>query len=708
MRAFVTVTSTIAGYSAATFNVPKVVNAFRTGYAARMQVPLGRVMLTNFADARRRLAAAAAAAAAPTEHEQRRRLASSVKFDIVVELASDAEATTYESKVVAASGADVTQDFADALTAAGFTPPTSLAVTKTAPTKQALTSAPTPAPPAPTPPRAKYTPSSVVKTLHGYMVAMPAGRGVGDTFDPAKTVEAAGTVLAVAVGGGVAVLLLWGLFLLCHKCCPYCKCCYRAKLWAERPCRAKAVVTLLFLLFAGLMCGSIKGRNSFHKAADVLVPALSGSAELFTEMEGGAGGMVAASTALDAGYAALTAGCVGTAAGVCAACPYPGAAAAGVTKVQWDAAARNALVGATGAGGAAGAMAPQLSTFKSKGAELLAMTKGQGATVSKIASSIGTDGKKYIDLGIAAVVAFGLAVALLGVLGTWCMSRRTGTGRCCSLSTLLLLAAQALGFLFLVLLVALVGIQASASAVFAEVCHYSALSLLVISRSSTYSLTHSLLYLFAHQVCYQPVPETAMLDVLTQSGRYNVLAPGAFDVPTLKYYMTCNGANELDAKLGTAAAQIAGLRPELDKTDKCDTSGLAGAVPAAAAAMTTVRYTVACPRISNLLLAFTRDAVCTHMVDGLYFLWTAQAAGGVFLALALVMMRLAQQGFHASAAHEKKKEQQTGNHPVYKGPSSVVKFGNFMKEHDEFAGAMSSVVAGGAPRRRRAVQDSVV
>ena len=342
------------------------------------------------------------------------------------------------------------------------------------------------------------------------------------------------------------------------------------------------------------------------------------------------------------------------------ACPWPGDEAKNGREADWDKSARTLLIGSDANGGAAATMRPQIATFKEQGGKLHKMLKGQGAQLQKISDSMAKDGKKYIDAFIGVTIAFGFLVAALGIVGVWCLSEKKG----CHFSSLFLVLAQVLGLLFVVLLIVLVTLQASTSAFLAE-------------------------------VCYQPVPETAMLDVLTQSGRYNVLAPGAFDVPTLKYYMTCDGTNELDAKLGTAAAQIAGLGPELDKADKCDTSGLAGAVPAAAAAMTTVRYTVACPRISNLLLAFTRDAVCTHMVDGLYFLWTAQAAGGVFLVLALVMMRLAQQGFHESAAHEKKEQQkqqqQKGKRPVYKGHSSVV------KEH-ELAGAMSSVVAGGPPR----------
>lgn len=62
--------------------------------------------------------------------------------------------------------------------------------------------------------------------------------------------------------------------------------------------------------------------------------------------------------------------------------------------------------------------------------------------------------------------------------------------------------------------------------------------------------------------------------------------------------------------------------------------------------MATVQYALDCPRVNDLLLTFTRDAVCTHMVDGLFFLWAVQAASGVFLIIALVIMRLVMQSFY--------------------------------------------------------------
>ena len=614
MRSTVTVAMTITGYNIVTFNTPAITLAFRTAYAARMGVGIGDVRITNIASARRRRLAAAA------EHEEdgdkadekaRRRLASSVTFDIVVDFASDAAASAYATTVQAQSGTTIAVDFKNALTEAGETPPASLAVMKATPGKQSVTSAPTPAPRKPVVTHAAYTPSANVKTLHGYLTRLPGDYSVGETFDPEKTVEAGAVFMLVAAGAGIVVLLLWLLFIFCHSCCKSCKCCYRASLSRSHQRRNKVAQSIIFLLFAGLLCGSIKGRFSFHKAADALVPALQGTAELFVEMENGVDGMIAAGLQVGAGFDALTAPPSNCAGGVCAACPYPGAAAAGGTdKETWDTQAFDKLVGT---GGAATAMAPQVSAFRSKGAAMKAQIAGLVDNVREIADKVGTDGKKYVDFGIGAVVLFGLVICMLGLVGTWCLSN----AGCCNLSALLAVLAQLSGFLFLVLLIVLVAIQASASTIFAE-------------------------------VCYQPVPETAMIDLLTQSWSglgWTVLDKGSFDVPTLKYYMTCEGTNELEAKLGNATAAIAALGPELAKVKSCDTAGLKGALPTAETAMATVQYTVSCPHINDLLLTFTRDAVCTHMVDGLYFLWAAQAASGVFLVFALVMMDLAQQSF---------------------------------------------------------------
>ena len=193
------------------------------------------------------------------------------------------------------------------------------------------------------------------------------------------------------------------------------------------------------------------------------------------------------------------------------------------------------------------------------------------------------------------------------------------------LSALFLILAQFLGVVFVLLLIVLVAVQATASAALGE-------------------------------VCYQPVPETALIDTLTENldvfGTFEiqVLNKNSFDLPTLNYYMTCNGTtpNPLGVKLESAIDQVIGLDPELRRVQECDTLALRKVIPDASASMAIVQYALDCSRITPLLLSFTRDAVCTHMVDGLFFLWTVQAASGVFLILALIIMRLVMQSFYVT------------------------------------------------------------
>ena len=610
MRSDVKVPVTVTGYTTTTFTAA-VLNAYRTAWSAKTGANLGDVDVRNVASARRRLSALELRSAAGHGSSSsggggggRLLAATSVKFDVFVSLKDPTAASDYETRVQNVGDAELLQSFGEALTAAVEPLPAGLATTKSAPSSVPITSAPTPVPPPAVVPRAPYAPSDTVKTLHKYM--KNTGR-VEEQYDPKKTVEAAGAVAVVAAVAGVLMLLLYVLFVFCQKCCKCCKCCYKAHLSEAHHCRAKVIQTLLFLLFCGLLCGSVKGRDSFHKAADTLAPALSQTAGLFNEMEAGAVGMVASSGQFDTGFTTLTA-CSPT---KCGACPWPGDEAKNGREADWDKSARTLLIGSGGNGGAAATMRPQIATFREQGGNLHKMLKGQGAQLQKISDSMAKDGKKYIDAFIGVTIAFGFLVAAFGIVGVWCLSDKKG----CHFSSLFLVLAQVLGLLFVVLLIVLVTLQASTSAFLAE-------------------------------VCYQPVPETTLIDTLTQEGTYNVLKTEQFDVPTLKYYFTCNGTNALGTKLEAAMDQIAGLDPELRRVQECDTLALRKAVPGASAAMANVQYALSCPRVQSLLLTFTRDAVCTHMVDGLFFLWAVQASAGMFLIVALFVMRLVMQSFH--------------------------------------------------------------
>ena len=64
--------------------------------------------------------------------------------------------------------------------------------------------------------------------------------------------------------------------------------------------------SVVFLVFAGLMLATVKGRNSFHDATDILRLTLNDSSAIFTTMETASAQMAAQSAALDGGFATLT------------------------------------------------------------------------------------------------------------------------------------------------------------------------------------------------------------------------------------------------------------------------------------------------------------------------------------------------------------------------------------------------------------------
>jgi hypothetical protein len=616
MRSDVKTPATVTGYTLVTFT-GAVLGAYRTAWSAKTGANLGDVDVRNIASARR-LAAIELRSAAGHGRLSRALVGASgsIKFDVFVSLENPSAASDYELQVQNVGDAELAQGFSEALTVSGEPVPATLTATKSTPTTVALTSAPTPAPPPAIEPRAVYEASATVKTLHKYMKA--SGR-VDEEYDPLKTAEAAASVGAVGVVSGVVLVLFYGLFVFLQKCCKRCKCCYHAHLSEKHHCRAKIIQTLVFFIFAGLLCGSVKGRNSFHKAADVLAPALSKTGALFSEMEAGAVGMTASSAQFDAGFTALTA-CSPT---KCGACPWPGDEAKNGREADWDKSARTLLIGSDSNGGAAATMAPQIATYKEQGAKLFKMLEGQGAQMQTMSNAMAKDGKAFIDAFVGITIAFGFLVALLGTVGVWRLGAKSAKGICHS-SNLFLILAQILGMLLVMLLIVLVAVQATASAALGE-------------------------------VCYQPVPETALIDTLAENvevfGAFElqVLKKDAFDVPTLMYYMTCNGTNALGVKLDSAIDQVTGLGPELRRVQECDTLALRKIIPGASSSVANVQYALDCPRVNDLLLTFTRDAVCTHMVDGLYFLWTVQAASGVFLILALGIMRLVVQGFHVEA-----------------------------------------------------------
>ena len=151
------------------------------------------------------------------------------------------------------------------------------------------------------------------------------------------------------------------------------------------------------------------------------------------------------------------------------------------------------------------------------------------------------------------------------------------------------------------------------------------------------------------EACNQPVPETALLEVLQEDNMVTgkpVIKPEDFDADTLGFYLACNGTNKVEDQVVMATTGLQQLEKSLQSIDKCDSAAMQAVIPGATRSIGAVQTAVGCPRINFMLLRFTRQGVCHHMVDGLFFLWAVQASAGMFLIVALFVMRLVMQSFH--------------------------------------------------------------
>ena len=639
----VVVAATIKGWDAASFSkIPlgwsvSPATAFRIAFAAKASAPLGRVVLSNFADASlRRLG---------DGDDQRKLAANGLTFDVTVTLDSTSAASTVETNIKATSDADLLTEMSVAAAAPSGNPFSafSATVTKAVPAAP-VTMAPYYQPPAPTPPTpapGSYTPSATVKRLHGYMVK--SGGVTEGVWDPKKTSDGVVKVTTVAAAGGAAMVALFLFWFFCHACAAHgpCKRCYKrsAKCGHLNPtklCRAKMIQTVIFVIFGGLMFATVKGRDSFHQATDIISLTLKDTAATFDSIQTSATEMQAQSGLFQTGFTDLTK-CSTT---QCDACRYGGQA--GTTKATWEKAARDALVGPNkeADGGYAKDIGKYLAQFRDGAKLLLSRVSGSATQLTLVSVIVGEDGKKYVDMLLLAMLVPGILVLLLGLLGTWLLTKNTGGW--CSLSTLPLLMAQLLGLIYVVMLVVFIAVGAGTSVLFAETCN-------------------------------QPVPETALIEVLQQDNMATgkpILKPEDFDVPTLNYYLTCAGTNQLEDQVKLATAGVAEMEKQLGNANDCDTAAMAAVVPAASKSVGTVAAAVTCPNINFLLTRFTREGICTHMVDGLYFLWTVQAACGVFLLLALAMLRITMATAYAAETTKEKAAKAMGT-PVAAGALQI-------------------------------------
>lgn len=617
----ITVPTTMEGYDAAAFTAPidptnpaslSPLDAYRFAFAEKMKAYVSDVWIHNIRDhagTRRAL--------------KGRRLAAGVKFDVEVTAHTEAAATTIKTNIEATTGPQMLAEFTtvvDNSEGAGKVPAAVLVVDSQTASKPAIVPPfyiPPPTPP-PTPKPGTYEPSATVKTLHGYM---KSSGGVTDVWDPKLVADGAVKVSVVAAAAGAVVLALYLLFVFCQCFCRPVQCLYKKSLNPDHTTRAKVIQTLLFIIFGGLMLSTVKGRDSFHQAVDIVELTLTDTATMFTAMEDASANMKTQSASFNTALTTLENGCD---AKKCDACRWAGQAP---NQESWEQSSRDAFVGATPNGtypeaGASGGAAKDFRTFiaefKAGGEQLATRLGGTAGQLRSMSAAVGADGKKAVDVVLVAMLVPGILVLVVGLLGTWCLHAKKTSKGCCSTSTFLMFFAQVFGALYVVMLIIFISLSAGSSVLLAEVCH-------------------------------QPVPETAFVEVLQEDNMVTnkpTLKPEDFDVPTLNYYLTCKGSNKLEDQVRLASAGVRKLEDKLNQGNDCDFSSLSAVVPGAVQSVGTVQSSVECPNINYLLTRFTREGVCTHMVDGVYSLWTVQAACGVFLLFALVMMRLVQQTFH--------------------------------------------------------------
>jgi hypothetical protein len=533
------------------------------------------------------------------------------QFDVRVATPAGPKVALRKAKMAQAGfGVAMTSAFDKAVRAQGLTPAVGMAVTVQPPSEVAVTPPPTPAPPPAPKARKPYKPSASVKKLHGYVGTS------NEKFNYKKTKDGVLAVTFTGVALAVLALLSYYLFLFMQRCCgclpkPL-KCCYKAQCGKDHHGPTKAFQILLFLLVGGLMCGSIKGRNSFHKASDTIGKALSGVGTSFDVMHGAATDMGTTQVKnYNDATALLTTNSGSSSSPSYYACPFNGENYTPGTngKGAWNSAMHSVVTPIKAE------LSAPIGLIGTAATEMTKLLKGQGKSMRDIAKFFKDDMKKAIDMGVGATVAFAVFVALFGVLGTMCLTSNSGKqakGFCCNLSTLLIFLCNFFGFIFLILLIVFIAIELSASTFLSDVCFIT--------------------------------PESAILTMMKEEGKVE-----ASQMELLNYYMTCQGNNTLADKLGSATDNIAKLQTKLTDVSMCDAKLFQDTLPMTLNSAGVLLSQLSCPHINGLFKQFTQDAVCTHLVDGLYFLWTVQAASGVLLLVALYSMALVQQSFYAEA-----------------------------------------------------------
>jgi hypothetical protein len=453
----------------------------------------------------------------------------------------------------------------------------------------------------------EHKPTSAVKALNGY------GSGVA-VFDGKKTNNAifSGAVMTGILGAGM--LVLWMLFLLLQNCvclkktiCKCC-CCFWASFSPKHRSRSKIFITFMFLLVCILMLTSIKGRDSFHKGVDSVAKTMGMVETAFTSLDTSAGQMQTQGSTLGTDVPQLMCEC-GVTDDEKAACQNSPQA-----QQEFDDAFEEQKSG----------MQAGVEAYGAVGGVLKALTEPAVKMAQNFKKLFATQFKMAIDMLIGAVVAFAMLVCLFGMVSAWCLSKnsqneRKGCARLipCKISSLLFGLTNLFGFVFLLLCLICVVVEASMSIYMADIC--------------------------------AGVPEQNMIlavnDIRKQLG-----STGKLDTAMADFFFTCQGTNPVAENFDRGKMEMKNVQKFIaNMSTSMDCTGLIpinATIAAAVGTLGNLQAQVGCGSINPIVLQFTRSAICTHMVDGLYYLWPVQCVSGVLLLIALVMLSMVRLSFY--------------------------------------------------------------
>lgn len=447
---------------------------------------------------------------------------------------------------------------------------------------------------------APWSPPESVKVMHGFTNSP-------DTLDWDETKENLIRLSATAIGCSLVVILLYLIFRLGHCCkmtSAICCCFFEKRLSASHLGRGKALACLFFLIVAGVMSGSIVGRNDFHKGIDSIFDSKDlatnrlnmlykiSSSEGFTRGQT-RWGMAKQADEMDKVVDSMTCGALNR--------PLP------QDKKETVKTAVDAYRVA------AKALADLTSTAEAD------MMKDDLFVIKR------DNSKKFLDYGVGFTVALAWTTCWFAIMTTFFLSKH-GSSSC--LSSFFGLGANFFSFIFLCLMLVLVTAFIAAGG-------------------------------FVSDVCYT-VPEHNLVTLMKEEA-------GMSD-PLITYYMTGEGESPLKGSFDEAKEQLDKIAAEMTKLGeapyRCTTQDIVAIIGEQVGgnlgegpghsmhSIAELEHTMSVENMNKIFTTLTRDAMCTHLSNGAFRLWVIQAATGLLLVIGLVLFTLVMQSFKDARKEE--------------------------------------------------------